>query len=76
MIDTHQNHPCIMMWVAFNEGWGQYDTVRVANLFKSWDPTRLVDDASGWNDFGAGNVLDSHIYPGPGPVPVQVSRRV
>jgi hypothetical protein len=74
MVDTHHNHPCIMMWVPFNEGWGQYDTVRVANLFKSWDPTRLVDDASGWNDFGAGSVLDSHIYPGPGPVPVQINR--
>jgi hypothetical protein len=74
MVDTHRNHPSIIMWVAFNEGWGQYDTIRVANLFKSWDPTRLVNDASGWNDFGAGDVLDHHIYPGPGPVPLQVNR--
>jgi beta-galactosidase/beta-glucuronidase len=74
MVDAHRNHPCIMMWVAFNEGWGQYDTVRIAHLFKSWDPTRLVDDASGWNDFGAGDVLDDHTYPWPKPVPLQTDR--
>jgi beta-galactosidase/beta-glucuronidase len=74
MVDTHRNHPCIMMWVAFNEGWGQYDTVRIARLFKSWDPARLVDDASGWNDFGAGDVLDDHTYPWPRPVPLQTDR--
>jgi beta-galactosidase/beta-glucuronidase len=74
MVDTHRNHPCIMLWVVFNEGWGQYDTVRIANLFKSWDSTRLVDDASGWNDFGAGDVLDDHTYPWPKPVPLQPDR--
>jgi beta-galactosidase/beta-glucuronidase len=74
MVDTHRNHPCIMLWVVFNEGWGQYDTVRIANLFKSWDSTRLVDDASGWNDFGAGDVLDDHTYPWPKPVPLQPER--
>jgi beta-galactosidase/beta-glucuronidase len=74
MVDTHRNHPCIMMWVVFNEGWGQYDTARIANLFKSWDPARLVDDASGWNDFGAGDVLDDHTYPWPRPVPLQPDR--
>ncbi|MFZ0506048.1 MAG: sugar-binding domain-containing protein [Chthoniobacterales bacterium] len=74
MVDTHRNHPCIMMWVVFNEGWGQYDTVRIANLFKTWDSTRLVDDSSGWNDFGAGDVLDDHTYPWPKPVAHQRNR--
>jgi beta-galactosidase/beta-glucuronidase len=74
MVDTHRNHPSIMMWVAFNEGWGQYDTVRIAHLFRSWDPTRLVDDSSGWNDFGAGDVLDDHTYPWPKPVPLRPDR--
>jgi hypothetical protein len=74
MVDTHRDHPCIMMWVAFNEGWGQYDTVRMAHLFKSWDPTRLVNSASGWNDFGAGDVLDDHTYPWPRAVPLQPDR--
>jgi hypothetical protein len=53
------------MWVPFNEGWGQYDTVRVTNWVKQLDPTRLVNCASGWNDYPAGDVIDMHAYPGP-----------
>ena len=66
MIDARRNHPCIVMWVPFNEGWGQFDTVRVAEWIKKYDPSRLVDCASGWNDFPAGDVHDIHVYPGPG----------
>jgi len=66
MIDTHYNSPSIVMWVPFNEGWGQYDTVRITNWIKNYDPSRLVDCASGWNDFPVGDVHDIHRYPGPG----------
>jgi hypothetical protein len=70
LIDTHHNSPSIVMWVPFNEGWGQFDTVRIAKLVKDYDPTRLVNCASGWNDFPAGDVHDIHVYPGPAsPVP-------
>ncbi|HEY3966219.1 MAG TPA: glycoside hydrolase family 2 TIM barrel-domain containing protein [Planctomycetaceae bacterium] len=65
LIDTHLNSPSIVMWVPFNEGWGQFDTVRIAKLVKDHDPTRLVNCASGWNDFPAGDVHDIHVYPGP-----------
>ncbi len=65
MIDSHFNHPSIVMWVPFNEGWGQYDTKRIVERIKSWDPTRLVNCASGWNDAGVGDVHDIHAYPGP-----------
>jgi hypothetical protein len=65
LIDTHRNSPSIVMWVPFNEGWGQFDTVRIARLVKDYDPTRLVTCASGWNDFPAGDVHDIHVYPGP-----------
>ncbi|MCX6877596.1 MAG: beta-galactosidase [Verrucomicrobia bacterium] len=58
--------PCIVMWVPFNEGWGQFDTERVAALTKQLDPTRLVDNASGWDDKNCGDVVDMHNYPGPG----------
>lgn len=58
--------PSIVMWVPFNEGWGQYDTQRIARLVKSLDPSRLVNSVSGWTDRGAGDVYDAHIYPGPG----------
>jgi len=59
------NHPSIVMWVPYNEGWGQWDTARIVERIRSWDPTRLVDNASGWADRGAGDVNDMHQYPGP-----------
>ncbi len=65
VIDTLRNHPSIIMWVPFNEGWGQYDTARIVDLVKEHDPTRLVNQASGWADRGVGDVLDIHRYPGP-----------
>src|SRR5207244_12396699 len=66
MIDALYNHPSIVMWVPFNEGWGQFDTARVASWVKQYDPTRLVNSASGWTDRGVGDVHDIHVYPGPG----------
>jgi len=50
---------------------------RIANLVKSWDPSRLVDNASGWTDAGAGDVLDKHDYVGPSsPTPSQTRAAV
>jgi hypothetical protein len=71
MVEQHLDSPAIVMWVPFNEGWGQYDQARIADLVKSWDPSRLVDNMSGLNccgavDGGNGDVMDFHIYPGPG----------
>lgn len=66
MIDGRRNHPSIVMWVPFNEGWGQYDTPRIVQWIKAYDPSRLVDNASGWTDSGSGDVIDVHRYPGPG----------
>ncbi|HEX5271450.1 MAG TPA: glycoside hydrolase family 2 TIM barrel-domain containing protein, partial [Gemmataceae bacterium] len=67
MIEGRGNHPCVVMWVPFNEGWGQFDTARVVDLVRKQDPSRLVDCASGWNDVkGVGDVHDIHVYPGPG----------
>lgn len=59
------NHPCIVMWIPFNEGWGQYDTVRLVEWIGQLDPTRLINNASGWADRGVGDVRDIHAYPGP-----------
>jgi len=66
MIAARQNHPSIVMWVVFNEGWGQFDTARITSLAKQLDPTRLVYCASGWNDMKVGDVHDIHVYSGPG----------
>jgi len=65
MVEGRCNHPSIIVWVLFNEGWGQYDTERLATWLKSMDPSRLVDDASGWTDNRGGDIIDMHSYPGP-----------
>ncbi len=70
LVATHYNHPSIYMWVVFNEGWGQYDTERLTGWAKKMDPSRLVDNATGWTDMKVGDVIDMHNYPGPGsPMP-------
>ncbi|MCI0747739.1 MAG: glycoside hydrolase family 2 [Verrucomicrobia subdivision 3 bacterium] len=74
LIDGRYNHPCIVMWVPFNEGWGQFDTVRVLKWTMDRDPTRLVDGPSGGNHFPAGHIIDHHQYPGPG-APKRVTDR-
>jgi hypothetical protein len=66
IMDSLHNHPSIVMWVPFNEGWGQFDTARIAKWTKDRDPSRLVNSASGWTDRKVGDVHDLHIYPGPG----------
>lgn len=65
IIDATRHFPSIVMWVPFNEGWGQSDTVAVTKWTKEYDPTRLVNCASGGNDFPVGDVIDVHRYPGP-----------
>ncbi|WP_338605045.1 sugar-binding domain-containing protein [Saccharopolyspora sp. SCSIO 74807] len=72
MIDQLGNSPSIVTWVPFNEGWGEFDTARIAEQVQEQDPTRLVDAASGVNccdslpDTGAGHIYDDHTYVGPG----------
>lgn len=66
MIDSLRAHPSIVKWVVFNEGWGQYDTERIVPWVQRYDRTRLANNASGWTDKGVGDVIDAHIYPGPG----------
>jgi hypothetical protein len=66
LVEGFRNHPSIVMWVVFNEGWGQHDTERYVDLVKKMDPSRLVNNASGWTDKKVGDVSDIHAYPGPG----------
>jgi beta-galactosidase/beta-glucuronidase len=76
LVQGRGNHPCIVMWVPYNEGWGQWDTARVVDMIKKLDPTRLVDDASGWTDRRVGDVNDMHKYPGPGSPEPEANRAV
>ncbi|MBO4566732.1 MAG: galactose-1-epimerase [Bacteroidales bacterium] len=57
--------PCIVVWVPFNEGWGQFDTEKVVGFTREQDPSRLVNSASGGNSILCGDILDSHNYPRP-----------
>ncbi|MER5471115.1 PA14 domain-containing protein [Streptomyces sp. NPDC002685] len=78
MIDEHISSPSIVMWVTFNEGWGQYDEARIADQAKAWDPTRLVNSMSGINlgvDGGTGDIIDEHGYPSPALPPAPDGRR-
>jgi len=74
LIDSYHNHPSIVMWVPFNEGWGQFDTERITAWIKAYDPTRLVINTSGWSDRSVGDVHDIHSYPGPAMPPLSGSR--
>lgn len=66
MVDALHHFPCIVMWIPFNEGWGQHDTVEIVKWMQAYDPTRPINEASGWHDRGSGDVSDMHKYPGPG----------
>ncbi|MFI7364804.1 glycoside hydrolase family 2 protein [Streptomyces sp. NPDC050149] len=52
----------LAVWVPFNEGWGQFDAVRIAGELSALDPTRTVDHASGWHDQGGGDLRSLHVY--------------
>ena len=65
IIAEHYNSPSIVVWTTFNEGWGQHDTAQVVAFTKQLDPSRLVNNASGWTDKQVGDIADTHAYPGP-----------
>ncbi len=65
MIDTLENHPSIVVWVPFNESWGQHRTVEVGQWVVQRDATRLVNIASGGNFWPVGDIVDAHKYPHP-----------
>lgn len=79
VIDQHRSSPALIQWVDQNEGWGQYDQARIADMVKAYDPSRLVDNMSGVNccaaqDGGNGDVVDNHNYVGPGNTPTEPVR--
>lgn len=65
MIDQFYSYPSIGVWTIFNEAWGQFKTPEFAKWTKEYDPTRLVNPASGGNHYMCGDMLDLHHYPGP-----------
>lgn len=65
IMDYLYSYPSIVVWVPFNEAWGQFKTVEITEWTKKYDPSRLVNSSSGGNHFQTGDMLDIHHYPGP-----------
>jgi len=75
LIDEHYNSPSIITWVPFNENWGAFDVKSITDWVRQYDPSRLVNGNSGFNnnptyqkaygDPGNGDYVDTHIYVGP-----------
>ncbi|HWA84293.1 MAG TPA: glycoside hydrolase family 2 TIM barrel-domain containing protein, partial [Fimbriimonadaceae bacterium] len=76
MVDTHFNSPCIVTWVLYNEGWGQWNTAEMTAWLKNYDKSRLVDSTTGWTDRKVGDYSDVHDYPGPGAPPNEENRAI
>ncbi|KAA5825153.1 glycoside hydrolase family 2 [Algibacter amylolyticus] len=65
MIDVLHNHPSIVVWTTFNERWGQHRSIEVGKWTKAYDPSRMLNIASGGNFFEVGDIVDEHKYPNP-----------
>ncbi len=66
IMDYLHNYPSIVVWVPFNEAWGQFKTKEITEWTQYYDPSRLVNSASGGNHYqGVGDILDLHHYPDP-----------
>ena len=65
IIDCLYSYPSIAVWIPFNEAWGQFKTPEIVAWTKEYDPSRLVNPASGGNHYTCGDILDLHHYPGP-----------
>ena len=56
------NHPCIVYYTIFNEGWGQFEADRLYDIVKKYDTTRITDTTSGWFRRKKSDVESLHIY--------------
>ena len=65
IMDFLYSYPSVGVWVPFNEAWGQFKTAEITDWTKEYDPTRLVNPASGGNHYTVGDMLDLHNYPNP-----------
>ena len=65
IMDYLYSNPSIVVWVPFNEAWGQFKTEEITEWTKAYDSNRLVNSASGGNFYRTGDIVDLHNYPGP-----------
>jgi len=75
IVDRLEHHPSVIVWTIFNEGWGQHQSTGLIKWLQKRDPSRIVGGPSGWQDYGVGQLLDLHRYPGPSmPAPTEAAR--
>jgi len=65
IMDLTFSNPSVVVWVPFNEAWGQFKTEEIVEWTKDYDPSRLVNPASGGNHYPVGDMIDMHNYPAP-----------
>lgn len=65
IMDQLHNYPSIVVWVPFNEAWGQFKTKEIVSWTSQYDPSRLINGASGGNFQAPGDIFDIHNYPAP-----------
>jgi beta-galactosidase/beta-glucuronidase len=65
IMNALHNFPSIVVWVPFNEAWGQFKTKEITEWTMKKDPSRLVNSASGGNFYPVGHIMDLHNYPSP-----------
>jgi beta-galactosidase/beta-glucuronidase len=65
IMDLTYSNPSVVVRVPFNESWGQFNTPKIVEWTKNYDPSRLVNPASGGNHFDIGDMIDIHNYPEP-----------
>ncbi|KFG83780.1 putative Beta-galactosidase [Metarhizium anisopliae] len=70
LVQEHKSYPSLVVWVIYNEGWGQlrgppYPEERLTDVVRRLDPSRLVDAVTGWHDHGFGDFSDNHHYANP-----------
>lgn len=61
-VEQLKNHPSIVLWTIFNEGWGQFDADGVYDWFRILDDTRFIDTTSGWFRGKRTDVDSRHVY--------------
>lgn len=65
IMDLTYSNPSVVVTVPFNEAWGQFKTPEIIEWTKNYNPSRLVNPASGGNHYDVGDMIDIHNYPEP-----------
>tara|TARA_R110002049_G_scaffold76250_4_gene196109 strand:- start:37319 stop:39586 length:2268 start_codon:yes stop_codon:yes gene_type:complete len=74
IMDNLRFFPSIVVWIPFNEGWGQFQSKEITKWTMDYDTSRLTNGISGWSDRKVGHFYDAHQYPGPGMEPVSQNK--